>query len=169
MSDLSKEKSINFLESEKGPVEQGRQKQEQASQQEKEESESTIVSMEKQEPIQKPKSRKFITASLQKGISGVVLLDKSETLKEIEKILSEGMEEKYKSLPDNLKQEFKAKGEVVASKIETLISQAKVLVYKVVKLILDWLLIVPGVNKFFMEQEAKIKAEKILNLTKNKK
>ncbi len=166
MSDLSKEKSINFLESEKGPIEQGQQKQEQSPQQKKEESESTIVSTEKQEPIQKLKSRKFITTSSQKGISGVVLLDKSETLKEIEKILSEGMEERYKSLPDNLKQEFKTKGEVVASKIEVFISQAKVLVHKIVKLILDWLLIVPGVNKFFMEQEAKIKAGKILNLTK---
>ena len=32
---------------------------------------------------------------------------------------------------------------------------------KILKLIREWLLIIPGVNKFFLEQEAKIKAEKI--------
>jgi len=32
---------------------------------------------------------------------------------------------------------------------------------------LDWLKILPGVNKFFLEQEAKIKTDKILAL-KNK-
>jgi hypothetical protein len=32
------------------------------------------------------------------------------------------------------------------------------------KLIREWLLIIPGVNKYFLEQEAKIKTDKIQQL-----
>jgi hypothetical protein len=35
---------------------------------------------------------------------------------------------------------------------------------KVVELIRDWLLTIPGVNKFFLEQEAKIKTDRVLEL-----
>jgi len=98
-----------------------------------------------------------------------VLKEKSEVLKEIESILSEGLEEPYQSLPDNLKKDFKQKGEETASKIEELVNQAKIMVHKIVDLIKNWLCIIPGVNKFFLEQETKIKTGKILMLAEKRK
>jgi len=96
--------------------------------------------------------------------------EKSAALKEIETILSEGLEDIFQNLPDDLKQEFKIKGEETASKIEVLINQTKVVVHKIVDLIKSWLSIIPGVNKSFLEKEIKIKTGKILNLAeKNKK
>ena len=38
----------------------------------------------------------------------------------------------------------------------------KVKVRDVVHLIREWLLVIPGVNAFFLEQEAKIKTDRIL-------
>ena len=42
--------------------------------------------------------------------------------------------------------------------------QTKIQVKKIFILIISWLKIIPGVNKFFLEQEAKIKADRILDL-----
>ncbi|MDD3101767.1 MAG: hypothetical protein PHE59_01305 [Patescibacteria group bacterium] len=98
------------------------------------------------------------------------LLEVSETLKEIEAILSEGMEETYQNLPENLKKQFKEEGRETARKIEKVCSSVKVVIQKILDLIKRWLLIIPAVNVFFLEQEAKIKTDKILALIeKNKK
>lgn len=98
-----------------------------------------------------------------------VILEKSKTFKEIESILSEGLGEIYQSLPDNLKEQFKVKGEETTTQIERIISQTKIAVHKIVDLIKTWLMIIPGVNKFFLEQESKLKAGKILSLAEKKK
>jgi len=93
---------------------------------------------------------------------------KSEDLIQIETILAEGLENLYKELPDNRKPEFKQKGEETAREVEGLLHAAKVKMYKVVKAIVDWLKMIPGVNKFFLEQESKIKADRLLEY-KNQK
>ncbi|KKQ80025.1 MAG: hypothetical protein UT02_C0017G0008 [Parcubacteria group bacterium GW2011_GWC2_38_7] len=90
------------------------------------------------------------------------VIAKSEDLVAIEKILSEGLEDLYSKLPDNRKAEFRQKGEEAASTIETMMQSAKVQMKKVIGVIRDWLLMIPGVNKFFLEQETKIKADKLL-------
>jgi len=96
------------------------------------------------------------------------VITKSEDLIAIEKILSEGLEDLYKKLPDNRKTEFKQKGEEAASTIEKLMQSAKVQMKKVIGVIRDWLLMIPGVNKFFLEQEIKIKADKLLDYKADK-
>lgn len=88
---------------------------------------------------------------------------KSDDLIAIEKILAEDLEDVYKALPDNLKNDFKITGEETARKIEELVAKVKVNTKKIVKLIVNWLKIIPGVNKFFLEQEAKIKTDAIIN------
>ena len=97
------------------------------------------------------------------------ILEPSETVQEIEAILSEGLEEAYQSLPDNLKDKFREEGRQTASKIEKIISAAKIVVNTIVELIRRWLMIIPGVNRFFLEQEIKIKTDKILALAEKKK
>lgn len=88
---------------------------------------------------------------------------------EIEDILEEELEEIYKSLPPDKQKEFKEKGEETRSKIRVAVSSAKVNAKKIFSLIRAWLKIIPGVNRFFLEQEAKIKTDKILLVTEEEK
>ncbi len=87
---------------------------------------------------------------------------KDARLTEIENILEQDLEEIYFNLPDEAKQIFKVEGEETARKINSLLGETKVAVQKIIDLIVDWLSVLPGVNKFFIEQEAKIKTDKIM-------
>ncbi len=84
----------------------------------------------------------------------------------IEDILSERLDDVYKNLSPDVKVTFKAKGEDVAKTIQTWIAQAKLVARHVLKLIRSWLLLVPNVNRYFLEQESKIKTDKIMALQK---
>lgn len=127
---------------------------------EQERGEQDSLSLEKKEAA---------VSSLSQAISSLSPIKISEEdqklSQDIEAILAEDMEELYKNLPKELQSDFKKKGEKTAQEIKSIITQAKVVVFKVVKLIKEWLLMVPGVNKFFLEQTSKIKAQKILDLS----
>ncbi|MFA6254683.1 MAG: hypothetical protein WC675_01465 [Patescibacteria group bacterium] len=94
----------------------------------------------------------------------IVPLDKSEALIKIEGILEEELEDAYFKMDPALRQQFKAKGEDTAKQIEKILAKTKVKTKKIFKLILAWLKIIPGVSKFFIRQEAKIKTDKIIHL-----
>lgn len=94
--------------------------------------------------------------------------EKSQELIEIESILSEGLAPLYKELPENRKAEFKQKGEEAAQKIQGLLRAAKVKMHKIINVIINWLKMIPGVNKFFLEQESKIKTDKLLEYKKER-
>ncbi|PIY96789.1 MAG: hypothetical protein COY66_03015 [Candidatus Kerfeldbacteria bacterium CG_4_10_14_0_8_um_filter_42_10] len=98
-----------------------------------------------------------------------IAVPKSETRREIEKILSEDLVDIYQSMDANQKLLFRQKGEETATLIENLIQTAKATAKKVIQLIGDWLKLIPGVNKFFLEQETKIKTDRILEIIKKKK
>jgi hypothetical protein len=108
-------------------------------------------------PAAKTKSRQTIT--------GVVV---DAELKKIEGILSEGLGDIYKTLPDDIKPAFKTKGEEVAQTIRSWIDDAKIAAAKVLKLIREWLKMVPGINKYYLEQESKIRADKIIAFAASK-
>ncbi len=91
---------------------------------------------------------------------------KNEIAAKIEKIMEEGLNDSYQRLSPVAKQEFKLKGEKTAAQIQELLKSAHVKVKKILHLILDWLRILPGINHFFLEQEAKIKTDKIMALKK---
>ncbi|MDD5043226.1 MAG: hypothetical protein PHD51_00980 [Patescibacteria group bacterium] len=93
---------------------------------------------------------------------------KSPTFLEIENILSEDLDEVYFSLPPEKRKQFKERGEETASRIEKMIKAVRINAHKILNLIKKWLKIIPGVNQFFLEQEAKIKADKILDLSQRK-
>lgn len=82
----------------------------------------------------------------------------------IDSILSEGLNEIFLQMKEQEQKEFKKKGEETVAKINVLLSQTKVKVNKIISLIREWLKMIPGVNKFFLEQEVKIKADKILKI-----
>ncbi|MFH1790328.1 MAG: hypothetical protein ABH832_04660 [bacterium] len=100
---------------------------------------------------------------LQKKSMAVPQVRDELTIK-IEKILEQGLDESYQNLSPIAKQEFKIKGEQTAIKIRDLMRSTRVKVKKILKLILEWLRMLPGVNVFFLEQEAKIKADRIISL-----
>lgn len=82
----------------------------------------------------------------------------------IETILEEDLTDLYLSMPKEVQVKFKAEGEVTLSKIMQLVQKTKINAKKIFLLIREWLKIIPGVNRFFLEQEAKIKTDKILRL-----
>ncbi|MFA7662974.1 MAG: hypothetical protein WCX88_03610 [Patescibacteria group bacterium] len=95
------------------------------------------------------------------------VVTKSPQYDQIESILEEGLADIYKELPESLKLEFRHKGEETAFQIDQIMQSVKVKLKDVIELILGWLRMVPGVNKFFIEKEVTIKAKKIFDL-KNK-
>jgi len=82
----------------------------------------------------------------------------------IESILQEDLTDLYLSMPKDKQEKFKAEGEKTLSKIMQIVHKTKVNAKKIFLLIRNWLKIIPGVNRFFLEQEAKIKTDKILRL-----
>lgn len=93
---------------------------------------------------------------------------KDEVIIKIEKILEENLNDSYQRLSPVAKQEFKLKGEQTAAQVRDLLKDSHVKVKKVLRLIFDWLRMLPGINHFFLEQEAKIKTDRIIGL-KNKR
>lgn len=88
---------------------------------------------------------------------------KSQQLQEIEDLMTKELGEVYQRMSPEDQQKFKAKGEEVAQEIDSLLQRAKLTAKRVLHLIRDWLRLIPGINKFFLEQEAKIKAEEIIH------
>lgn len=83
-------------------------------------------------------------------------------LKQVESLLAEGLMQLYQSLPEARRAEFKRRGEEVANKITDMIIFGKEKVKEIWKLIGEWLRMVSGVNKYYLEQEIKIKTDRIM-------
>ncbi|MDO8571326.1 MAG: hypothetical protein Q7R79_01475 [bacterium] len=93
-----------------------------------------------------------------------VFAEKSHMRREIETVLEEDIDFLYKALSQKQRQQFRIEGERTAAKIEILMKQAVIKLVEIIKLIRSWLTLLPGVDRFFIEQEAKIKAERMLLL-----
>lgn len=90
------------------------------------------------------------------------LTPQEEEFRMVEFILEDGLEDMYMKMMPSEQQKFKIKGEQTTNLIIKLIHQPKVKIKKIFELIKSWLKMIPGVNKFFLEQTAKIKTDKIL-------
>ncbi|HLC99674.1 MAG TPA: hypothetical protein VJC11_01775, partial [Patescibacteria group bacterium] len=77
-------------------------------------------------------------------------------------IMEENLQEIYHSMPDDAKEQFRREGEKTANEIQALFQSLKATTKAILELIRKWLKFIPGINKFFLEQEAKIKADKIM-------
>ena len=93
---------------------------------------------------------------------------KPEQLIGVEKIMSDGLEKVFVEMSPEEQQKFKIKGEETAIKIWQTLQSAKIQVQKIIDLIRGWLKMVPGINRYFLEQETKIKTDKIIELAKRK-
>jgi len=121
------------------------------------------------EIIEKQSFEKAVFETLQKPASSPVpdLSGESQSahqeIEQLEEILSAGLDDIYQDLQPAAKQIFKVKGEQAAYKIQLLLQGAKVKINEILEIIRGWLLVIPGVNRFFLEQEAKIKTDKIIS------
>ena len=95
---------------------------------------------------------------------GIYNQQQEERKKEIEKVLEKDLGDIYVSLPPEKQRQFKIVGEQTADAINDLFNKGKITIKKIVDLIRKWLSLIPGVNKFFLEQEIKIKADEILKI-----
>ncbi len=89
---------------------------------------------------------------------------RDELTVKVEKIMEEGLVDAFKELSPIERQEFKMKGEEVALQIRELLKSTHVKIKKIFKLLFGWLRLLPGINRFYLEQEAKIKADKIVSI-----
>lgn len=117
------------------------------------------------ESIESLKRKLKNTKKKQKQIPQV----RDEVTVAIEKIMEEDLQDAYKELTPIQKQEFKIKGEETANQVRFLLKQTHIKVKNIFKLIFEWLKMLPGINKFFLEQEAKIKTDKILAIKEHNK
>ena len=101
--------------------------------------------------------------------AAAAIVQKSEEVIEVEKIMEEGLGPLYATLPEAAKPQFKQKGEEAATEIAGMVQTLTLKLKRVLKLLRDWLLTIPNVNRFFLEQEAKIKTDKIIELVDARK
>lgn len=94
---------------------------------------------------------------------------KSELLLEVEDILADDLALIYQKMTPENQRRFKAKGEEVARTIWQMIETAKLQLKKILTLLREWLKMIPGVNRYFLEQETKIKIDKIIELAHKQK
>lgn len=88
----------------------------------------------------------------------------AQKVADIEHILEEDLQEIYTKLSPANKEQFRIAGEKAARDINTLLESATASLKKIVDIITNWLKIIPGVSKYFLEQEAKIKADRLYKL-----
>ncbi|OGG90732.1 hypothetical protein A3H03_02025 [Candidatus Kuenenbacteria bacterium RIFCSPLOWO2_12_FULL_42_13] len=92
---------------------------------------------------------------------------KSIARQKIENILEENLEDVYFHLDAAHQRLLKEEGDRAARQIETILLAGKSVAVKILAIIKKWLQFIPGINKFFLEQEAKIKTDKIIRLNEN--
>lgn len=87
----------------------------------------------------------------------------------VEKIMEDGLGSYYTKLTPEAQQKFKVKGEEAAKELAGMVRGLNVKFKRALQILRDWLLCIPGINKFFLEQEAKIKVDRIIELAEAKK
>jgi len=126
--------------------------------------EQTPVSPEKMKEAAQPQERK---GEGRLAVGSTQQTYQQRRAQEIDNILAEGLHEVFLKMDPQKQKEFKEKGEETVMKINKLLDKTKVKISQIIDLIKKWLHVIPGVNKFFLEQEAKIKADRIMRI-KNK-
>jgi hypothetical protein len=130
--------------------------------------EREVVDIEKkpEKKDQEEKTEKIISSSV--SPSPVIISSEEERRKQIDAILSDGLNDVFLSMTPKQQRKFQKEGVETVNKINRLLSQTRVKVRKIIELIRKWLKNIPKVNRYFLEQEAKIKTDKILKLKKDK-
>jgi len=122
--------------------------------------------------VKKTENRQTNTGELnfkpKKAHKKIPVLSDPVTIK-IEKVMESGLADEFKKLSPISQQEFKIKGENTALEIRNILKHTHIKAKSIFYLIVEWLRTLPGINKFFLEQEAKIKTDQIIELYQKEK
>jgi len=105
-----------------------------------------------------------ITAANPVSVQSQPVIQLTPRQEEIDDILEDGLGEIYVTLTPEKQAELRRVGGETVRQIDQLLDHAKSQINKIIGLIRKFLLVIPGVNRFFLEQEVKIKADKIISL-----
>jgi hypothetical protein len=117
----------------------------------------------------KPDESPYVVRQASRPKSDQVMTDdagKSPLQIKYEELMADGLETAYVSMTPVQQEKFRKKGEGVAKAIEDLTTRLKLTARKVLHLLQSWLKLIPGVNKYFLEQEAKLKTDEIMKLAR---
>lgn len=122
-------------------------------------------------PESRPEGEKPAKSHAEAGIgaaigAGAAQIRKDKRKKEIEAALAANLDEFYLQMNQDKRREFKIAGEKTAAKINELLDEARIRARKIADLIKKWLSLIPGISRYFLEQETKIKTDEILRIKK---
>jgi hypothetical protein len=89
---------------------------------------------------------------------------KSQLQDKYEEVMADGLGDVYHTMTPAQQEKFRKRGEEIAKVIEELTVHLKLTARKVIELIRAWLKMIPGINRYFLEQEAKLKTDEIMKL-----
>ncbi len=94
---------------------------------------------------------------------------KDPLIANVERALEEGLQETYLAMTPPERVRFRTAGERAATRIGAMLAGGHLKFKLIWKLIRDWLKTIPGASRFFVEQEAKIKTDRIIHLAEKQK
>lgn len=116
---------------------------------------------------EKPDESPYVVKQAARPKTDQVMTDdvgKSALQVKVEEVMANGLDASYQTMTPVQQERFRKKGEEIAKQIEDLTARFKLTARKVLHLLRSWLKLIPGINKFFLEQEAKLKADAIMKL-----
>lgn len=87
----------------------------------------------------------------------------------VERALEQNLWDLYFALPQGAREKFKVEGETAAAALRGAIESKRVKPNVILYAVHKWLRTIPKVNPYFLEQEAKIKTDKIMDLVKERR
>lgn len=116
-------------------------------------------------PSTTPAAAPVVVTATQAPTTPLAGAPKDELLADIEEILQDDLSDIFETLPPTDQAEFKKEGEETAIEIHDDIAAHHFTARQTFKRIKRWLQSIPGINRFFLDQEAKIKTDDIVDLT----
>jgi hypothetical protein len=111
---------------------------------------------------QEKSGKVVIPPSIQESVTAAASRD--PLFIEVERELEDGLWDVYRELSPTLRSRFRAEGERIARLVRNGIASGQLTAKKLIEMIINWLRMIPHVNKWFLRQEAKIKADALMQL-----
>ncbi len=124
--------------------------------------------VENKESAQEALSDVYFSADSARAKALAPALPVDNDYRKIEDILEADLGDYYFKMNAVDQAKFKVKGEETTNKILEQLAKPRVSARKILELIVGWLKFIVGINKFFLEQIAKIKTDKVLGLIQDR-
>ncbi|WKZ29456.1 MAG: hypothetical protein QY323_01855 [Patescibacteria group bacterium] len=124
----------------------------------------TGASFESPTPAVEQPSEPVPAAPVASPAPAPIAAPKDPSVRAVEAILEEDLGDAFRKMTPEMQAKFRKEGERITAVIVEMVRNAKVNARLVLNMLARWLKMIPGVNRFFLTQEAKIKTDKILKL-----